>query len=235
VPPGVDLDGHPARLDVDGFTTVEDYLSQDQLMRFREGLKPYLNPFAEKAELHWCAFLRCSPIEPTPSLALHQRPLLLIGPAPERRPRGSRLLFVRGQFRTGRAQKAVGSPVVLVVEDEALLRSITGEYLRLSGYVVIEATDAAEAIEVIGRGERPDVVFSDVSLSGTMDGLSLARWLRRQRPDLHVMLTSGHGKDLRRAAAQLVGGEFFLPKPYHQQELVHRIGALLGRDQASTD
>ena len=58
----------------------------------------------------------------------------------------------------------MGSPVVLVVEDEPMLRAVTGEYLRLCGSAVVEVTDAAEAVEVIGRGERPDVVFSDVSL-----------------------------------------------------------------------
>jgi CheY-like chemotaxis protein len=87
---------------------------------------------------------------------------------------------------------------------------------------------------VIDCGERPDVVFSDVSLPGTMGGLSLARWLRRRRPDLRVMLTSGHGEAVRRAAIELVGSECFVPKPYHQQELARRIDALLGADQGAT-
>jgi ectoine hydroxylase-related dioxygenase (phytanoyl-CoA dioxygenase family) len=45
MPPGFDLDGHLARLDADGFTIVKDYLGEDQLARFREGLKPYLNAY----------------------------------------------------------------------------------------------------------------------------------------------------------------------------------------------
>src|SRR5215471_6691401 len=45
LPPDFDLDSHLARLDVDGFTIVEDYLSEDQLVRFREGLKPYLGTY----------------------------------------------------------------------------------------------------------------------------------------------------------------------------------------------
>jgi DNA-binding response OmpR family regulator len=118
----------------------------------------------------------------------------------------------------------------LLVEDEPLLRSTTGEYLRLSGYVVVEAADAAEAIAVIDRGEGPDVVFSDVSLPGAVDGLSLARWLRDRRPGLRVMLTSGHGEAVRRAAVELVGGDCFVAKPYHQEALAHRIDALLGAD-----
>ena len=146
---------------------------------------------------------------------------------------GSRFLFMREHPSTGRAWEAVGSPVVLVVEGEALLRSITGEYLRLSGYVVIEATDAAEAIAVIGRGERPDIVFSDVSLPGTVDGLRLARWLRDRQPHLRVMLTSGYGEAVRRAAVELVGGDCFVSKPYRQEELAHRIDALLRRNRGA--
>jgi CheY-like chemotaxis protein len=138
---------------------------------------------------------------------------------------------VAARERTRRAHE----PVVLVVEDEALLRNVTGEYLRLCGYVVIEASDSTEAIEVIGRGERPDIVFSDISLPGTVDGLSLARWLRQRRPDLHVMLTSGYGEAVRPAATELVGRDYFVAKPYHQQDLARRIDALLGIERVSPD
>jgi two-component system, response regulator PdtaR len=138
------------------------------------------------------------------------------------------------QVAACKARGAAGPPVILVVEDEPLLRSITGEYLRLCGYVVIEATDAAEAIAIIGRRARVDVVFSDVSLPGTVDGLSLARWLRRGQPGLRVMLTSGYGSTVRGAAIEIVGSDGFVPKPYHQEELVSRIDDLLGKGRGST-
>src|SRR6266436_5346557 len=96
--------------------------------------------------------------------------------------RGWRYPFMRGRVATGGAREAVSKPVVLLVEDEPLLRNTTGEYLRLSGYVVVEATDAAEAIGVIDRGEGLDLVISDVSLPGAVDGLGLARWLRHRQP-----------------------------------------------------
>ena len=140
---------------------------------------------------------------------------------------------MRGQIAARERTRRIREPVVLVVEDEALLRRITGEYLRLCGYVVIEVRDAAEAIEAIGRGERPDIVFSDVSLPGTVDGLRLARWLRDRRPHLRVMLTSGYGEAVRRAAIELVGCDCFVTKPYRQQELAHRIDALLGRNRVA--
>ena len=93
--------------------------------------------------------------------------------------------------------------------------------------------DAAEAVEVIGRGERADVVFSDVSLPGPVAGLNLARWLHDRRPRMRVMLTSGHGEAVRRAAIEPVGCDCFVAKPYRQEELAHRIDALLGNDRGA--
>ena len=115
----------------------------------------------------------------------------------------------------------------MLVEDEPLLRDTTAEFLRLSGYSVIEATDAAEAIRAFASGAPVDVVFSDVHLPGMMDGLGLARWVHRHRRGIPVMLTSGYG-DTTRAAA-VVGEESFATKPYRQNEVVHRIRSLLDR------
>jgi CheY-like chemotaxis protein len=103
------------------------------------------------------------------------------------------------------AYEAARQSVVLLVEDEILLRRTTAEYLRLSGFPVIEAPNAEEAIAVFASGKRVDVVFSDVYLSTAMDGLRLARWLHRHHPDIPVMLTSGYGDSARRAATKLIG------------------------------
>jgi CheY-like chemotaxis protein len=132
--------------------------------------------------------------------------------------------------RTGRTEARAPAPpaVVLLVEDEPLLRRTTAEFLRLSGYFVIEASTAAEAIAEFDLGEPMDLVFADVCLSEPMDGLALARWLHRQYPDVPVMLTSGHGDAVRQAAIKLVGRESFLSKPYRQRELAGRIGRLIG-------
>jgi CheY-like chemotaxis protein len=123
---------------------------------------------------------------------------------------------------TGPAQQPKsnhGAPVVLVVEDEALLRTATAEYLRMSGYRVIEAADAAEAIGAFVSGEPVDVVFSDVRLPGSMDGSKLAGWVRHHR-NIPVMLTSGHPD------AALMG-ECFAAKPYRAKDVVSRIRLLL--------
>jgi len=65
--------------------------------------------------------------------------------------------------------------IVLVVEDEILIRAPVAEYLRRLRYTVVEAADAAEAIAVFVSGELIDVVICDVDMPGTMDGLGLAR------------------------------------------------------------
>lgn len=117
--------------------------------------------------------------------------------------------------------------VVLLVEDEFLLLCTTAEFLRTSGYDVVETTNAADAVAVLGSGKPVDVVFSDIGQSAMMDGLMFARWLHQWRPDVPVILTSGYGDSVRQAAAELVGNESFLPKPYHPEEVTHRIRALL--------
>ena len=132
-----------------------------------------------------------------------------------------------GHANQSTATDVARQPVVLVVEDEILLRRTTAEYLRLSGYRVLEVPNAEEAVAVFASGKPVDVVFSDVSLSAAMDGLMLARWLHRSHPEIPVMLTSGYGSSARRAAIELVGNRFFLSKPYRQAEAVNRICALL--------
>jgi DNA-binding NtrC family response regulator len=102
-------------------------------------------------------------------------------------------------------------PVVLLVEDETLLR---------------EAANAAEALAAFAAGKSVDVVFSDVRLAvGTMDGFRLARWVHRHHRGVPVLLTSGHGEAIR-AAAQ-VGESSFVAKPYRQKSLVSRLSGLL--------
>ena len=124
-------------------------------------------------------------------------------------------------------------PVVLLVEDETLLRETTAEYLRLSGFTVVEAANAGEALAAFAAGESVDLVFSDVRLAaGTMDGIKLARWVHRHHRGVPVLLTSGHGEAIR--AAALVGGSSFVAKPYRQKSLVSRLCRLLDEARGRT-
>jgi CheY-like chemotaxis protein len=116
---------------------------------------------------------------------------------------------------SSRAEEEARQPVVLVVEDEVLIRSAVAEYLRILGNSVVEAASAAEAIAVFAAGAPIDVVFSDIHMPGTMDGFSLARWVYHHHPGIHVMLTSGNADAAR---ATEVAGLFF-PKPYRTAEV----------------
>jgi CheY-like chemotaxis protein len=125
--------------------------------------------------------------------------------------------------KKSRAEEDAHQPVVLVVEDEVLIRSAVAEYLRISGNLVVEAANAAEAISVFAAGVAIDVVFSDIQMPGTMDGLSLARWVYHHHPGIRVVLTSGNA-DAARATEE---AELFFPKPYRTAEVAIRIRLLL--------
>lgn len=102
---------------------------------------------------------------------------------------------------------------VLVVEDEVLIRMDIAQELSLAGLEVLEAASAEEAIDLVEAGHRVDVVFSDIQLGGAIDGIALARRLRRLSPGLPVILTSA--KVLGGLPADLEAeGLRFLPKPY---------------------
>ncbi len=117
-------------------------------------------------------------------------------------------------------------PVVLIVEDEVLVRMVVAEYLRDCGFMVIEAGSAQEALALFKADIDVDAVFSDIQMPGEMDGFGLARWLRQHRPDVKVILTSGAASAAHRAADLCHDGPL-LPKPYDSEEVERRIRQLL--------
>lgn len=118
--------------------------------------------------------------------------------------------------------------VVLIVEDDFLIRWPVAEYLRDSGYRVIESGTVGEAMVVFSSGTHVDLVFSDINLSGQLTGYAFARWLGDQHPDIPVLLTSGDATASPRARI----GIPFIPKPYVLAEVDERIKELLARRRA---
>jgi CheY-like chemotaxis protein len=114
------------------------------------------------------------------------------------------------------------TPTILVVDDEVLIRMAFSDCLQDSGYKVLEAGNADEAVAVLEHGHEIDLVFSDIRMPGTMDGFGLAKWIRQNRKGLPVMLTSGDSKrsDL---ADQLGADETFFAKPYDTQMVLAQI------------
>jgi CheY-like chemotaxis protein len=126
------------------------------------------------------------------------------------------------------SQRESGSETILIVEDEVLIRLDVADYLRGCGYRVIEAGNAPEAIAILQSGRRIDLVFSDVQLPGSMDGFSLARWVRAHQPEVKVILTSGVARSAQLAGELCVEGPLE-KKPYDQRHLLERIRATLAR------
>lgn len=123
------------------------------------------------------------------------------------------------------AQQASGKAAILVVEDEALIRMVIADQLRDSGYDVVETRSADEAVALMEKGLHVDAVFSDVNLPGTLNGIGLVRWLRSQRPQIPVLLTSG-AISVQDIPADLRDIDLLL-KPYDVEEVVRRIGPVL--------
>ncbi len=100
-------------------------------------------------------------------------------------------------------------PVVLVVEDEFLLRIDAADVIAAAGFEVIEAANADEAIEILESRSDITVVFTDIQMPGSMDGLKLARAVRGRWPPIKIIATSGNVGQV-----DLPEGGRFLPKPY---------------------
>ncbi|CAM5769564.1 hypothetical protein LMIY3S_02880 [Labrys miyagiensis] len=116
-----------------------------------------------------------------------------------------------------------GKPSILVVEDEALIRAILSDELRTAGLTVVEAACADEALAYLKTAGMVDLIFTDIQMPGTMNGLELARQLRDQNPLLPIIITSGN--------AGPKGGEGigeFMPKPYDMDHVVRAICLTLG-------
>jgi DNA-binding NtrC family response regulator len=120
-------------------------------------------------------------------------------------------------------------PTILVLEDEILIRFPVSDYLRDCGYRVLEASSAAEAQAILRSGEPVEIMFSDINLAGDINGFAMAQWVRREYPDVKIILTSG----VRRVAEQagdLCDEGPFLAKPYAYETLLEHIKRLLASD-----
>jgi CheY-like chemotaxis protein len=120
--------------------------------------------------------------------------------------------------------KAATRPCILIVEDDLLTRIAAAEFLRDSGFAVIEAASAAEARVVVSSSAAVDLVFTDIQMPGDMDGRSLAGWLAREMPKLPVILTSARLE----GDTQSRGQRRFVRKPYRLSDIENQIRELLG-------
>ena len=129
-----------------------------------------------------------------------------------------------------------GSEHVLVVEDNDLVREMVQMQLASLGYTVTAVGDGPEALATIGADPTIGLVFSDVVMPGGMSGFDLAAELRRRRPDLPVLLTSGYaGAAAGGSTAETratTSGIDLLEKPYRREDLAARVRAALRNERA---
>lgn len=110
-----------------------------------------------------------------------------------------------------------GPIVVLVVEDEPLMRISIADHLTDSGFDVLEAANADEAMAILADRLDIAIMFTDIDMPGSMDGLKLAAAVRDRWPPVRIVVTSGYHLV---EAGQMPAGTPFFRKPYNPETLV---------------
>ena len=116
------------------------------------------------------------------------------------------------------------SAAVLIVEDEPLIRMGTVYKIEDAGFEVYEAASADAAIALLELHKEIRLIFTDVDMPGSMDGLKLAHYVRGRWPPVKIIVTSGHVKVTEES---LPAGALFLPKPYDPAEITHKVREMI--------
>ena len=124
----------------------------------------------------------------------------------------------------------MGSPagksqrIVLIVEDEPLLRMLAAEVVEEAGFVALEARDADEAVILLEAHPDISLLFTDINMPGSMDGLKLAHAVRDRWPPIKILLVSGQ---VQLRPSELPSNSFFIRKPYQGSALVEELRAMV--------
>jgi len=106
--------------------------------------------------------------------------------------------------------------LVLIVEDDALLAMMAEDILQGAGFSTLSASNADEALVVLEKTPGIEIVFTDIDMPGSMDGLTFAEVVRVRWPDIHIAVTSGGAVRHQRFPQ----GSVFFRKPYRDSELI---------------
>lgn len=118
-------------------------------------------------------------------------------------------------------------PVILLVEDDVLVRFTTADILREFGFDVLEAVNPSEALALLTTGHPLNLVITDIRMPGHMDGVQLTSVIKATRPNLPIALLSSH---LDRSEHQ---ADAFVAKPYDIDQLVEVVKRLIGAEWRS--
>jgi CheY-like chemotaxis protein len=128
-----------------------------------------------------------------------------------------------------------GIESILIVEDDPLVRTYVTARLKNLGYQTLEAGNAAEAIAIADSGAEFDLLFTDVIMSGTMNGRQLADEMARRRPGIKLLFTSGYTENAIVHHGRLDPGVLLLAKPYRNAELARMVRCALSAEAAPPD
>lgn len=117
-----------------------------------------------------------------------------------------------------------GKAVVLIVEDSTIIRMSAVDLVQSAGYVALEAGNADEAIQILETRGDVDLVFTDVQMPGTMDGIKLSHYIRNRWPPVKLIVASG--KAIIEESSLPHGSQFF-SKPYNDHAITDAIGRML--------
>jgi PAS domain S-box-containing protein len=120
-----------------------------------------------------------------------------------------------------------GAEIVLVVEDDADVRTYTCDTLRELGYVVLEAENGRRGLALLEANPQAAVLFTDIGLPGGMNGRQLADEARRRRPDLKVLFTTGYARNAIVHDGRLDPGVELITKPFSQVALASKLRDIL--------
>jgi CheY-like chemotaxis protein len=117
------------------------------------------------------------------------------------------------------------APVILIVEDDPFLRMLTVEFVNEAGFETLEACDADQAIAILETSSKITVLFTDINMPGSMDGLKLPRVVSNRWPAMEILIASGH---VLLQQADLPPNGRFLRKPYRAEAMIADLHSLVG-------
>jgi DNA-binding NtrC family response regulator len=124
------------------------------------------------------------------------------------------------------------APIVMLVEQDILVRMLIAEYLRSCGYRVIEGISTEDVLVVLRAGNKVQIIFVGMRTGGDIDGFGLASAVRESYPEVNVILTSGVQNAASKASDLCDRGPE--ERPYHSQELLRRINLLREQRRSSS-
>ena len=125
-------------------------------------------------------------------------------------------------------QKSSGGELILVVEDDAAVRRVAVTVLESLGYRVLQAGDGKSALEILGRTDGIDLLFTDLIMPNGLNGMELLEKARALRPNLRALFTSGYSEEFLKGRS----GDDGVPmvgKPYRRHRLAEAVRDALGK------